>query len=125
MFTKKKRLLDEIVMKSNSLERKMALDAIMSPLEMSHALGAREAYLSIYKFINATDHQSDEIAIEEIDKFCWAQRKHASEIAYSTDLGVDFPYNKKLALGKILAYNTIQTELDHLKAEMETDEESA
>lgn len=125
MFTKKKRLLDEIAMKSNGLEQKLAVDPAMSPLEMSHALGAREAYLSIYKFINTTDPKSDEIAIEEIDKFCWSQRKHASEIAYSTDLGVDFPYNKKLALGKILAYNRIQTELDLLKAEMETDEESA
>lgn len=125
MFTKKKRLIEEIVTKSNALEAKLARDPAVGPLEMSHALGAREAYLSTYKFINETNVQSDEIALEDIDSFCWAQRKLASAVAYSTDLGVDFPYNKKLALGKISAYNNIQSQIDVLKSEMETDEETA
>lgn len=125
MLVKKKRISDEIVTKSNGLERKMAIDPALGAIELAHHLGAREAFLSIYKFIGSKDPQSDEVAIEDIDAFCSAAFRKEADIAYSVELGVDFPYNKKIALGKVWAYKNVQAELDLLKAELDTDDEQA
>lgn len=124
MLIKKRSLSDGLVGLLDSVEGVVASTPKMDAGELSHFLGQRDAYLKSYNFIIQTRPKSDEITLEEVSAFCEAESKKVYGYAFSTDIGTNFPHDKKIALGTFLAYKALAAQIMKLKSEKDEEENS-
>ena len=119
MFIKKTRVSRECADYVNKIESNLANTPTFPTDGLVHFLGQHKAFMEMYNFIMKTNDKSDEIAIEDIIAFTNAEGRKASAVAYSYDIGLNFPYDKRLALGQVMAYKTVEQILLNLKTELD------
>lgn len=122
MFIKKAKIANECATYVNKLEVTLASQPNFPDGSLIHFLGQRDAFMKIYDFITKTNVKSDEIPIEDILTFVTVEAKKSSSIAYNTYLDVESLNNKRLALGQVMSYKTVQQILLTYKSEQNTED---
>lgn len=119
MFIKKAKIANECANYVNKLESTLAAQPSFPDQALVHFLGQRVAFMSVYDFITKTEPKSDEIPLGDIIAFVSSEGKKSSSEAFDCSIDLSFLHNKRLALGKVMAYKTVEQILLSLKSELD------
>lgn len=109
MLIPKRKLMDYAASTANKIEHGLVTTLGIPQEKLTTLIGQRAAYAHVFEFIENSTKGRDNIESDDLMAFCESEAKKQSNLAFNDKLGSDYPNDRLLALGKILAYKTMET----------------